>query len=135
MNVVILCGRLTRDPETRYSSGENSVCIARFGLAVDRPRAKEGEQQADFLNCVCFGKRGEALEKYVQKGTKILVRGRLQSGSYTAKDGHKVYTTDVIVDEWEFAQSKGAAAAEKAQENEDFMDIPEGAEAEGLPWN
>lgn len=106
MNKVILMGRLTRDPEVRYSQGENSMAIARYTIAVDRRVRRDGDQQtADFINCVAFGRSGEFAEKYFHKGIKIAVTGRIQTGSYTNKDGQKVYTTDVIVEEQEFAES------------------------------
>ena len=110
MNKVVLIGRLTRDPEVRYTQGENSMAIARYTLAVDRRyhgNARDGEQTADFIPCVAFGKAGEHAEKYYRKGIKIAVSGRIQTGSYTNRDGVKVYTTDVIVEEQEFAESKG----------------------------
>ena len=141
MNNTILMGRLVRDPETRYSSGEKSIAITRYTLAVDRRgKKKEDEQTADFIPCVAFDRSGEFAEKYFKKGTKVLVRGRIQTGSYTNKNGDKVYTTEVIVEEQEFAESKGAQnAAEGVQKTaedtkEAFMDIPASAEDEGLPW-
>lgn len=106
MNKVIIAGRLTRDPEVRYSQGENSTAIARYTLAVDRRRQRDGEATADFINCVAFGKLGEFAEKYCRKGTKLLIVGHIQTGSYTNRDGQKVYTTDVVVEEQEFAESK-----------------------------
>ena len=106
MNKVIIAGRLTRDPEVRYSQGENSSAIARYTLAVDRRRQRDGEATADFINCVAFGKLGEFAEKYCRKGTKLIVLGHIQTGSYTNRDGQKVYTTDVVVEEQEFAESK-----------------------------
>lgn len=109
MNKVILMGRLTRDPEIRYSQGENAMCVARYSLAVDRKFKKEGEQSADFINCVAFGKNGEFAERYLHQGTKIVVEGRIQTGSYTNKDGQKVYTTDIVVEGHEFAESKASA--------------------------
>lgn len=108
MNKVILLGRLTRDPEVRYSQGENPVCIARYTLAVDRRYHKEGEQSADFVSCIAFGRAGEFAEKYLHQGSKILIGGRIQTGSYTNKEGQKVYTTDVVVEEHEFAESKSS---------------------------
>lgn len=125
-------GRLTKDPEIRYTTGENSTAIARFTLAVDRRFKKEGDQGADFIPCVVFGRSAEFAEKYYKKGTKIAVVGRIQTGSYTNKDGVRVFTTDVIVDEMEFAESKGGNSGEKARsmENVDdsFMEIPDGSE-------
>jgi len=109
MNKVILVGRLVRDPETRYTTGENATCITRFSVAVDRRFKREGESNADFPNCVAFGKTGEFIEKYFKKGSRIGVVGRIQTGSYTNKDGAKVYTTDVVVDEAEFVESKGSS--------------------------
>ncbi len=110
MNKVILMGRLTRDPEIRYAQNESGTAVARYTLAVDRRYKREGEQNADFIGCVVFGKGAEFAEKYLQKGTKIAVTGRIQTGSYTNKEGNKVYTTDVIVDEQEFAESKSAGS-------------------------
>ena len=114
MNRVILMGRLTRDPEVRYSQGERSMAIARYTLAVDRRgrRSQDGnsEQTADFINCVAFDRAGEFAEKYFRQGMRVLVSGRIQTGSYVNKDGQKVYTTEVILDDQEFADSKGAAS-------------------------
>ena len=111
MNKVILMGRLTREPDIRYSQGENAQAVARYTLAVDRRfRRQDGEQQADFIGCVAFGRQAEFAEKYLHQGTKIAVVGRIQTGSYTRNDGTKVYTTDVVVEEQEFAESKSAAA-------------------------
>ncbi len=113
MNKVILMGRLTRDPEVRYSAGENAMAVARYTLAVDRRfRRDGGEQTADFISCVTFGRNAEFAEKYLRKGTKIAVTGHIQTGSYTNKDGVKVYTTEVVVEEQEFAESKAASARE-----------------------
>ncbi len=106
MNKVILLGRLARDPDIRYSQGENPMAIARYSLAVDRRFKRDDEQTADFISCVAFGKSAEFAEKYLKKGTKICVTGRIQTGSYTNKEGNKVYTTDVVVEEQEFAESK-----------------------------
>ena len=109
MNKAILMGRLTRDPDVRYTQGKDSMCIARYTLAVDRMGKKqEGQPTADFINCVAFGKAGEFIEKYVKKGTKLAVTGRIQTGSYKNKDGNTVYTTDVIIESQEFAESKNA---------------------------
>lgn len=140
MNKVVLMGRLTRDPEVRHSQGQEPMAIARFNLAVDRRRkAAEGQQNADFISCVAFGKGAEALGKYVSKGGKICIDGHIQTGSYTNRDGQKVYTTDVIVDNWEFAESKGAASDEAkpaaAPDNDGFMHIPDGVDDFGLPFN
>ena len=115
MNKVILIGRLTRDPEVRYSAGEGSMAIANYTLAVDRRRRQNNggpeEPTADFIRCVAFGRTAEFAERYLKKGTKILVQGRIQTGSYTNRDGQTVYTTDVIVDEHEFVESRNAAGA------------------------
>jgi single-strand DNA-binding protein len=145
MNKVILMGRLTRDPEVRYAQNNNAY--ARFSLAVDRRFKKDGEQDADFISCVTFGKNAEFAEKYLKKGTKIALTGRIQTGSYTNKEGQKVYTTDVVVDEMEFAESKNSnsnssgAGSYGSQSNhaapstagDGFMNIPEGMEEE-LPF-
>lgn len=109
MNKVILMGRLTRDPEVRYSAGENAMAVARYTLAVDRRFRRNGEQSADFIGCVAFGRNAEFAEKYLRQGTKIALTGRIQTGSYTNRDGQKVYTTDIVVEEQEFAESKAAA--------------------------
>lgn len=125
-NKVILTGRLTKDPEVRYSQGENAMCIARYNLAVDR-RGKDKE--ADFISCVAFGKTGEFAEKYLKKGMKILISGRIQTGNYTDKEsGKKVYTTDVVVEEHEFCESKnsgGGESAPAAAGDDEFMKIDE----------
>ena len=146
MNKVILMGRLTRDPEVRYSQGENSSAIARYTLAVDRRfrRNNDGEQNADFINCVAFGRAAEFAEKYFRQGLKVIVTGRIQTGSYTNKDGQKVYTTDVIIEEQEFAESKSAsdnaggfAPADRpspSSAGDGFMNIPDGIDEE-LPFN
>lgn len=111
-------GRLTRDPEIRYSQSDSSMATAKFSLAVDRRGAKDGQQSADFINCVCFGKQAEFTEKYLHKGTKIATVGHIVTGSYTNKDGNKVYTTEVALDEIEFAESKNASA--QAQSGTDY---------------
>ena len=140
MNKVILIGRCTRDPEVRYSQGENATAVARYTLAVDRQFKRDGDQSADFINCIAFGKRGEFAEKYLRKGTKIAVVGRIQTGSYTNRDGQKVYTTDVIVEEQEFAESKKAAGQQDGNNGgysdagDGFMNIPDGIDEE-LPFN
>ena len=139
MNKVILMGRLTRDPEVRYTQGDNAIAIARYSLAVDRRFKRDGEPDADFINCVAFGKSGEFAEKYLKKGTKVAVVGRIQTGSYTNKDGQKVYTTDVVVEEQEFAESKNSSSSDNnqsapANKNTDFMNIPDGIDEE-LPFN
>ena len=135
MNKVELIGRLTRDAEIRYSQGENPMAIARYTLAVDRRFKKDGEATADFINCVAFGKNGEFAEKYLHKGVKIAVSGRIQTGSYTNKDGQKVYTTDVVVEEQEFCESKSSNQQDKPKPVDDgFMDIPDNLDAEDLPF-
>ena len=112
MNKVILMGRLTRDPEVRYSAGDNSMAIARYTLAVDRRFRRDGDSgsSADFIGCVAFGRSAEFAEKYLRQGTKIVITGRIQTGSYTNRDGQKVYTTDVVVEDQEFAESKSASS-------------------------
>ena len=115
MNQVVLLGRLTRDPEMRYTTGDNPLAIARYTLAVDRRFKKEGEATADFINCTVFGKGAEFAEKYLRKGTKIAVSGRIQTGSYTNQEGQTVYTTDVVVDSQEFAESKAANVETETQ--------------------
>ena len=165
MNKVILMGRLTRDPDIRYTQGENSMAVARFSLAVDRRRAgADGQREADFINCVTFGKNAEFAERYLHQGTKIVLTGRIQTGSYTNKDGNKVYTTDVVGEDIEFAESKAASENRQSGNNfssgssygsgsssygggqsrqddysssvgEGFINIPEGVEDEGLPFN
>ena len=146
MNKVILMGRLTRDPEIRYSQGEQSTAVARYTIAVDRRFRRDGDQQtADFINCVAFGRQGEFAEKYFRKGIKIAITGRIQTGSYTNKDGQRVYTTDVVVEEQECAESKSAsesnagfAPAERpapsSAAGDGFMNIPDGIDEE-LPFN
>ena len=152
MNRVILMGRLTRDPEVRYSQGERAMAIARYTLAVDRRgrRSQDGgnEQSAYFITCVAFYRAGEFAEKYFHQGMRVLVSGRIQTGSYTNRDGVKVYTTEVIVDDQEFADSKGGAPGEggggyqptsrpapSSAIGDGFMNIPDGVEDEGLPFN
>ena len=108
MNKVILMGRLTRNPDVRYSQGEKATCVARYSLAVNRRFRRDGEPDADFINCVAFGKLAEFAEKYLKQGTKIVISGRIQTGNYTNRDGVKVYTTDVVVEEQEFAESKSS---------------------------
>lgn len=144
MNKVILVGRLTREPDIRYSQGAESMATARFTLAVDRRFKKENEQNADFIGCFCVGKTAEIVEKYCHKGTKIVTDGRIQTGSYTKKDGTKVYTTDVFVENIEFAESKAnssndesnAASSEPIGTDENgFMSIPDNVDYEGLPFN
>ena len=130
MNKVILMGRLTKDVETRYS-GE--MAIARYSLAVDRKFKREGEPTADFINCVAFGKNGEFAEKCLHKGMKIAVTGRIQTGSYKDKDGKTVYTTDIVVEEHEFCESKGTQGNTKT-DTDGFMSIPDNVDDE-LPFN
>ena len=149
MNKVILMGRLTRDPNIRYSQGNNtqeSVCVARYTLAVDRRTSRDGQQSADFISCVAFGRAGEFAEKYLRQGMKITICGRIQTGSYTNRDGQKVYTTDVVIEEQEFAESK--RESERSQQNaaarqqdagytdagDGFMNIPDGIDEE-LPFS
>ena len=141
MNKVILMGRLTRDPAVNYTqTASGSSAIARYTLAVDRRFRRDSEQSADFINCVSFGKTAEFAEKYLRQGTKIVVVGRIQTGSYTNKDGQKVYTTDIVVEECEFAESKSSSQQNQskpqpAPENADgFMNIPDGIDSE-LPFN
>ena len=139
MNKVIEIGRLTKDPEIRYSQGASSTCIARYTLAVDRKIKRDGEPTADFINCIAFGKLGEFAEKYLHKGTKIAVTGRIQTGSYKNKDGNTVYTTDVVVEEQEFCESKSSNQSQQnemtQQSSDDFMSIPDGLDDTGLPFN
>ena len=147
MNKVILMGRLTRDPEVRYSQGDNSMAIARYTLAVDRRfrRNNDGEQTADFIGCVAFGRSAEFAEKYFRQGLKVIVTGRIQTGSYTNKEGQKIYTTDVVVEDQEFAESKAvsdanagsfrqAAPSPAPDAGDGFMNIPDGIDEE-LPFN
>ena len=141
MNKVVLMGRLTRDPEVRYTTGENSMAVARYTLAVDRGIKKQGEQSADFIQCVAFSKAAEFAEKYFRQGMRVLVSGRIQTGNYTNKEGQKVYTTEVILDSQEFADSKGGNTKEVSNHNssgidaDGFMNIPDGVDNEGLPFN
>ena len=142
MNKVILMGRLTRDPEVRYSTGSNATAVARFSLAVDRRFKREGEPEADFFECTAFGKLGEFAEKYLKQGTKIVISGRIENNNYTNKDGQKVYGTKIVVEECEFAESKAnSSTAEQKPQNkasgevqEGYMNIPDGADEE-LPFN
>ena len=143
-------GRLVRDPEVRYTQAENPMAVSRYTLAIDRRgiKKKEGDQkpETDFINCIAFGKSGEFAEKYFHRGLRVLVSGRIQTGSYVNKDGNKVYTTDVIVEEQEFADSKNQNAENggagnnqqgtgSAASGDGFMNMPNGAEDEGLPFN
>ena len=146
MNKVILMGRLTRDPEVRYSAGENALAIVRYTLAVDRRFRRDGEATADFISCVVFGRGAEFAEKYFHQGIRIVVSGRIQTGSYTNREGQKVYTTEVVVEEQEFAESKNASSANtqsyqaapapapSADAGDGFMNIPDGIDEE-LPFN
>lgn len=150
MNKVILMGRLTRDPEVRYTqrnSSQDSMAIARYTLAVDRRIRKEGEGNADFISCISFGKAAEFTEKYFRQGMKVIIAGRIQTGSYTNRDGQKVYTTDVVVEEQEFAESKAAGNSQSGTGNnqsgsrqaqpvgeDGFMNIPDGIDEE-LPFD
>ncbi len=151
MNKVILMGRLTRDPEIRYSAGDNSLAIARYTLAVDRRFKRDGEATADFISCVAFGKSAEFAERYFHQGIKIAISGRIQTGSYTNREGQKVYTTEVVVEDQEFAESKNASASSNfgtasrgasepaanptpsAASADGFMNIPDGIDEE-LPF-
>ena len=147
MNRAILMGRLVRDPEVRYTQGERSMAIARYTLAVDRRgrRNQDGnEQTADFINIVAFDKAGEFAEKYFRQGMRVLVSGRIQTGSYTNKDGQRVYTTDIIAEDQEFADSKNASSGSSGNKGggrpspsdaNSFMNIPDGVEDTGLPFN
>ena len=134
MNTVILLGRLTRDPEVRQTTGNEPMTIARYTLAVDRRKARnaDGHTEADFISCVAFGKNAEFAEKYLKQGTKIALNGRIQTGSYTNRDGKKVHTTDVVVESQEFAESKGDKA-EKKEEPTDFVPVPD--DMPDLPFN
>lgn len=149
MNKVILMGRLTRDPEVRYSQGDSATAVARYTLAVDRRFKRDGEASADFINCVVFGKSAEFAERYFRQGLKVVVSGRIQTGSYTNRDGVKVYTTDVVVEDQEFAESKATsdanmgnfrasaptpAPAPVSDAGDGFMNIPDGIDEE-LPFN
>ena len=159
MNKVILCGRLTRDPNITYSQGERQMAIARYTLAVDRRGRRQGtddgSQTADFIQCVAFDRAAEFAEKYLRQGTKLIVTGHIQTGSYTNREGQRVYTTDVVVEDQEFAESKAASQnsgstfssnfqqreSQAPQNNmvedagDGFMNLPEGVEDEGLPFN
>ena len=146
MNKVILMGRLTRDPEIRYSQGERQIAIARYTLAVDRRNRKDDNgQQADFISCVAFDRAGEFAEKYFHKGLRVLVTGRIQTGSYQNRSGQTVYTTDVVIEDQEFADSKNDGRGESSYQTrtrsgssqpglDGFMNIPDGVDDEGLPF-
>ena len=141
MNKVVLVGRLTRDPEVRYSQGNNATAVARYTVAVDRRFKRDGEPTADFIPCVIFGRSAEFAEKYFHQGMRVSISGRIQTGSYTNKDGQKVYTTDVVVEEQEFAESKWASNNDNSRpetsmaSGDGFMSIPDGVDDEGLPFN
>lgn len=148
MNKVILMGRLTREPDVRYSQGETPMAIARYTLAVDRRFKRDSDQTADFISCVAFGRQAEFVEKYLHQGTKVVVTGRIQTGSYTNKEGQKVYTTDVVAEDHEFAESKSASSESSggfqnaapsrpepsAVPADGFLNIPDGIDEE-LPFN
>lgn len=145
MNKVILMGRLTRDPEVRYSQGDSPLSIGRFSIAVDRRFKRNGETETDFFNCTAFGKQAEFVERYLKQGTKVLVTGRIQNDNYTNKDGQKVYSVQIITEEIEFAESKAAAGnnsdyqvvqrpTPSVDEGDGFMNIPDGIDEE-LPFN
>ena len=143
MNKVILMGRLTRDPDIRMTQGDNPSIVARYSLAVDRRYKTQDGANADFINCIAFGKTGEFAEKYLKKGTKVVVIGRIQTGSYTNRDGQKVYTTDVVVEETEFAESKSSEQTQQqtqptqqtqAPPSNGFEQLPPGIDEE-LPFN
>ena len=150
MNKVILMGRLTRDPDVRYQDASDESCIARFSIAVDRRFKREGEKDADFFNCVAFGRTGSFVEKYIRQGTKILLTGRIQNDNYTNRQGERVYSVGIIVEEIEFGENKAASqtnestrpAAEQSTRREPaggrtdgFMNIPDGASDSDLPFN
>lgn len=143
MNHVILIGRIVRDPDIRWTQGSEPLCIAKYTLAIDRPSKNK---ETDYISCIAFGKNGEFADKYLHKGIKIAVEGRIQTGSYTNKDGQKVRTTDVAIERQEFCEKADNEAQPKAQSgtqsdtqpedwNEGFMKIPDNADAAGLPWN
>lgn len=145
MNKVILMGNLTRDPEIRYSQGENSLAIARFSIAVNRRFSRQGDTDTDFFNCTAFGKQAEFVEKYFKQGSRMLLTGRVQNDNYTNKNGERVYSVQIMADEIEFAERKstadanasnfGGGAPEPAMAaDDDFMNIPDGIE-DGLPFN
>lgn len=146
MNKVILMGRLTRDPDVRYTQGPQQTAVARYTLAVDRWSREENQQSADFISCVAFGRAAEFAEKYLRQGTKIVLSGRIQTGSYTNREGQKVYTTDVVVETQEFAESLKVSGSDGIQtesgsakrgkvDDDGFMEVPDGLEDEGLPFN
>ena len=136
MNKIILMGNLTRDPEIRYTQGENALAVARFSLAINRRFAKQGDTEVDYFNCTAFGKQAEFIEKYFRKGSRMLVSGRVQNDNYTNKNGEKVYSVQIIAEEIEFAERKGSGQTSGGapEASNDFMNIPDGVE-EGLPFN
>ena len=139
MNKTILIGRSTKDADVRYSQGDKPMAIARISLAVDRKFKQEGQPTADFINCIAFGKTAEVIEKYVVKGTKIAVVGHIQTGSYTNKDGQKVYTTDVVIDELEFCESRSNQQSNSqpapAPNDNEWLNIPDNLDDSSLPFN
>ena len=143
MNKVMLMGRLTRDPDVRVSNtADRQITVARYTLAVDRRAKRDGnDQTADFISCVAFDRAAEFAEKYLRQGTKVVVSGRIQTGSYTNKDGHKIYTTDVVVEDQEFAESKAAGQglinrpSSSADAGDGFMNLPDNVDDEGLLFN
>ena len=136
MNKIVLLGRLTKDAEVRYSQGQNSTAVANFSLAVNRKFKREGEPDADFFNCTAFGKQAEFVEKYLKKGTKILLTGRVQNNNYTKQNGEKVYSVSIMTEEIEFAESKGSEPGTQPTpaDNNGFVQIPDGLQEE-LPFN
>lgn len=134
MNKVVLMGRLTRDPDLKFTKGSDPMAVARFTLAVDRRFRKEGEPTADFINCVVFGKSAEFTDRYFRQGMRVCISGRIQTGSYTNRDGQKVYTTDIVVEEQEFAESKASTQNVPQQSDDGFANIPEHI-SEELPFN
>lgn len=132
MNKVILMGRLTRDPEIRYTQGETPTAVARYTLAVNRTYKRQGEPDADFINCVVFGRGAEFAEKYLRQGMRIVISGRIQTGSYTGRDGSRMYFTNIVVETQEFAESKASGSAETGEDG--FMNIPDGLDGE-LPFS
>lgn len=134
MNKVILVGRLARDPEVRYPQDNEKAAVGRYTIAVDRRFKRDNEPTADFISCVAFGRAAEFAEKFFRRGMRVSISGRIQTGSYTNKDGVKVYTTDIVVEEQEFAENKGESNQNRQQEDNDgFMTIPDGIEEE-LPF-
>ena len=132
MNKVILMGRLTSDPEIRYTQGETPTAVARYTLAVNRTYKRQGEPDADFINCVVFGRGAEFAEKYLRQGMRIVISGRIQTGSYTGRDGSRMYFTNIVVETQEFAESKASGSAETGEDG--FMNIPDGLDGE-LPFS